>query len=280
MASLDIALELYDKGYCPIPVPLGKKHPFIKWKAFQTEQPSRSQIEAWFKEEANIAVLTGEHKGIVVVDADSAEACDIVEEICEPAVLKVSTSKGRHYYYKHPTYKVPNKVKLMDTPPIDIRGEGGLVIGPGSIHHSGKPYKVLSNEIPHIKNLSEFNKEWFPLWERELAITSCLNSTVISVLKNRSQVDDSRSFELAKQYVNKVPGAVSGSAGNTTTYKLACRLIRGFNLSDHDALSLLLEWNSRCLPPWSDSELTAFVRNARSYGNGDFGGMLPKLKIK
>ena len=50
--------------------------------------------------------------------------------------------------------------------------------------------------------------------------------------------------------------------------------LRGFLLSDDDALVLMKEWNAACDPPWTDRELTDKIRRARRYGREPLGGLL------
>jgi len=50
--------------------------------------------------------------------------------------------------------------------------------------------------------------------------------------------------------------------------------MRGFLLSDDDALVLMKKWNAGCDPPWTDRELTDKIRRARRYGREPFGGLL------
>jgi len=62
-------------------------------------------------------------------------------------------------------------------------------------------------------------------------------------------------FDRASRYVAKMPEAVSGQNGHTQTFKVALVLLHGFKLSLHDALTVLRQYNQRCMPPWSDKEL-------------------------
>jgi hypothetical protein len=61
--------------------------------------------------------------------------------------------------------------------------------------------------------------------------------------------------ERARAYLSKVPPAVAGENGSGTTFKAACTLVLGFDLSPDDALPLLQEWNATCQPQWSEKEL-------------------------
>ena len=81
-------------------------------------------------------------------------------------------------------------------------------------------------------------------------------------------------LERARRYVASVPPAVAGARGDVHTFRLCCRLVRGFGLGDADALRLLGDWNHRCQPPWSEPELQAKLRHARRYGRERFYGLL------
>ena len=62
-------------------------------------------------------------------------------------------------------------------------------------------------------------------------------------------------IDRARAYVREVPGAIGGSGGHDQTFALACALLHGFALGERDALELLCEYNTRCVPPWSETEL-------------------------
>jgi hypothetical protein len=81
-------------------------------------------------------------------------------------------------------------------------------------------------------------------------------------------------IERARRYLSALPPAVSGQHGDVTTFRACCRLVRGFLLSDDDALALLHEWNACCEPPWSERELIDKIRRARRYGREPLGGLL------
>jgi len=78
----------------------------------------------------------------------------------------------------------------------------------------------------------------------------------------------------ARGFVASTPAAVAGRHGDVQTFRLCCRLVRGFALSDDEALEVLAPWNARCEPPWSDRELRAKLRNARRYGREPVAGLL------
>jgi len=69
-------------------------------------------------------------------------------------------------------------------------------------------------------------------------------------------------LERAALWLAKVPPAVSGQNGHSTTYTAAVGLVHGFGLSDTDAFALLSQWNCSCQPPWQDRELLHKIRQA------------------
>ena len=78
----------------------------------------------------------------------------------------------------------------------------------------------------------------------------------------------------ARQYVAAIPPAIAGEHGDIHTFRVCCRVVRGFALADQDALSVLHEWNTRCVPPWSERDLLDKVSRARRYGREPIGGLL------
>ena len=81
-------------------------------------------------------------------------------------------------------------------------------------------------------------------------------------------------MERARLYLDRVPPAITGQHGDVHTFRVCCRMVRGFALEDDDALALLEGWNARCQPPWSDAELREKLRRARKYGREPIGQLL------
>lgn len=70
-------------------------------------------------------------------------------------------------------------------------------------------------------------------------------------------------LERARRYVAATPPAVQGQQGDCATFRLCCRLVDRFGLSDSEAVPLLLQWNQHCVPPWTERELAVKFRSAR-----------------
>jgi putative DNA primase/helicase len=133
-------LALHDLGFSLIPLKPADKRAAIGWKAYQTKRASCSDLEAWYKASpnANIGIVTGAVSGLVVLDLDNEEAVAEAQRRGLPDTLIVRTGKGQHVYFRHPGNKITNRAGFL--PGMDIRGDGGYVVGPGSLHPSGAVY--------------------------------------------------------------------------------------------------------------------------------------------
>lgn len=58
--------------------------------------------------------------------------------------------------------------------------------------------------------------------------------------------------------------AVEGAGGHDATFKVAVALVKGFGLEPEEAMGVMEEYNSRCMPPWSMSEIRHKLNSARS----------------
>lgn len=59
----------------------------------------------------------------------------------------------------------------------------------------------------------------------------------------------------ARQYVAKIPPAISGQGGHNQTFAVAVSLLHGFALTESEAWPILMEYGAICSPPWSFDEL-------------------------
>lgn len=98
--------------------------------------------------------------------------------------------------------------------------------------------------------------------------------TTPSSMKARRPLPATRSVDRARAFLQCVDPAVAGQQGDLRTFRVCCRIVRGFDLSDDEAVRALSEWNARCEPPWSERELRQKVMNARRYGREPQGGLL------
>jgi putative DNA primase/helicase len=94
--------------------------------------------------DSNIGIATGSKAGLIVVDIDPRHGGDKSWEAWYafnkvPNTLKVFTGGGGGHIYFSSTKIIKNRVGIL--PGVDIRGEDGYVVAPGSYHCSGKAYK-------------------------------------------------------------------------------------------------------------------------------------------
>ena len=81
--------------------------------------------------------------------------------------------------------------------------------------------------------------------------------------------------ERIERYIDACPPAISGQRGHDQTFRVACILVQGFDLSPEDAFSFLARYNQRCEPPWKEKELNHKLRDAdRVSGNKPRGYLL------
>lgn len=270
-ASLDSALTLAAQGFRVFPLAPGAKVPpkDFRWKEHATSDPSK--IREFWKTwpDANVGVATG--SGTVVLDVDVSNGKDGLQSLEAMEVLglvpldglRVRTqSGGIHVYLKtdHPHSNAVNK--FAEYPGIDIRGEGGYVVGPGSAI-GGRSYTLTNRGAPQ-------------------PLPPALHEIILAATPKHTERTEQPLVELDKpsnvanaiEYLEKrAPAAVEGAGGDTTTFQVAARM-RDYGLSDAKAWELMLDhWNERkASPPWEPEDLLAKVQNAYRYATGAWGG--------
>jgi len=158
-AALDYALAYARRGWRVVPVPPKAKHPSIT--AWQTEGSTDvERIKHWWgaSSDFGIGIVTGAESGLVVLDVDEhghvrgSDTLADLEATYErlPDTLEVLTGGGgRHLYFAHPGHEVRNDAGRRLGPGLDVRGDGGQVIAPPSMHASGQRYEFeLSSGWP------------------------------------------------------------------------------------------------------------------------------------
>ena len=161
LESLQTTLEwaefYLDYGFSVIPVRPNEKAPAVPWKEYQDRKPTKRELAKWFsKGDNNIGIVTGEISGLAVVDIDSEGGLEYAKHHGFPDTPSVQTGKGRHLYYKYPAEnEVRNFQKRDDLDGIDLRGEGGYVVAPPSLHSSGKRYEWIKSKGLNDLSLSK-----------------------------------------------------------------------------------------------------------------------------
>lgn len=141
------ALDAAGKGWRVFPLKPDGKVP-ITSNGYKDATTDVQTIREWWNKtpNANIGIATGEVSGFSVVDVDIKDGRageESAQKLGLPFhdTLTVRTASGGwHYYFAH-TEGFRNRAGLL--PGIDTRGDGGYVVGPGSVI-DGEMYDVAN----------------------------------------------------------------------------------------------------------------------------------------
>lgn len=140
-----------DKRRCPGP---GKHPRFAKGQWTQERWSSTSDPSVIEKiwaahPDSGYGIDTGA-SGLLVLDLDSEDAMNwlAVQEgrRGEIVTYQVNTGRGMHVYLRAPEVAVKSTVGALHKG-VDTRAYGGMVIGPGNTHKTGRKYEV-DNDVP------------------------------------------------------------------------------------------------------------------------------------
>lgn len=232
LTTFDHALKYLHAGFSVIPLLPRDKKPAVPWTEYQRRMPTEDEIKEWFvNTNYNIGIVTGAVSGIAVVDLDSEEAIAFAKKHF-PLTPLVKTAKGYHAYYRY-REGVRNFQKRDDLPGIDLRGDGGYVVAPPSVHPTGKKYQ----------------------WERGKSI----GDIPIGELPNIVLVKESSEKTPLKELYK---GTESGCR-NDSLARLAGSWVND-GLSFDECIENAFIWNSKNNPPLPEKEVIATVRSIYS----------------
>ncbi len=198
-----------------------------------------------------------------LLDADSAEAVRWVISHLPYTPWQTQTARGFHLWYGWPGVRVANRARVETRDgrlKLDVRGDGGYVIAPGSIHQTGAYYERAGDWSVPRDQLPRFWLGWLA------------RPTRPSVAVPRSYRSTGDVISLARRYLAAVPRPEIGHGSDSETLYAACRLTRGFGLSESDATALLWEWAGG-RSGWTHDWVARKVRNAIAYGTEPVGAL-------
>jgi Bifunctional DNA primase/polymerase, N-terminal/Primase C terminal 1 (PriCT-1) len=139
------ALELAEKGLAVFPCQPRAKAPACDAGLHAaTTDPER--INRWWQAfpDLNIGIATGAASRVFVLDIDGDDGEASLRKLegehsALPPTVEVITGKGRHCYFQFGKHKIGNSAGQLGAG-LDIRGDGGYVIAPPSVHPSGRSY--------------------------------------------------------------------------------------------------------------------------------------------
>jgi hypothetical protein len=140
------ALAIGSKGLRVFPCLERAKEPAI-YDNLKRATTDANLISGWWQtRQFNIGIATGEGSGIWVLDIDGDEGEATLrsleaEHSALPVTVEAITGKGRHLYWRWPSGReIRNRQVSLEFPGIDVRGNGGYVLAPPSVHPSGRIY--------------------------------------------------------------------------------------------------------------------------------------------
>ncbi|MFN3701596.1 MAG: bifunctional DNA primase/polymerase [Alphaproteobacteria bacterium] len=229
------ALKLVEQGARIFPLqPKGKKPLTAHGHKDAANDPA--QINEWWKKwpDANIGIATGARSGVWVLDIDGHEGEASLRALEQkygelpPTVEAISGGGGRHLYFKWTNCLNFSISASRVGEKIDIRGEGGYIVAPPSIHPNGKRYEWS------VDSADDFEKA--PEWLTNLA---------------RGTTNNQR----APTNWNELLQGVSEGSRNDSISRITGKLL-GHKIEPRMALMLVAAWNdSRCTPPLPNDEL-------------------------
>ena len=241
------ASEYVARGWSVLP--LRGKISTIAWQEFQARRPSPLELSNWFLESrtppTGIGIVTGRVSRLVVVDCDTqADAMFWSSHYPSSPLIAETGGGGSHFYYAYPMdASVRNRVKVLSRR-IDIRGDGGYVVAPPSLHRSGKRYawRTADGSEP----LPKFSAAWVESPSPSISLP---------------QTTGTQQVRRVAAYIQRIE-AVAGHGGHNATFRAACKL-RDAGMSADEALSVMERWNeTNATPPWSAAELRHKILSA------------------
>tara|TARA_B100001989_G_C24550011_1_gene473717 strand:- start:3181 stop:3609 length:429 start_codon:yes stop_codon:yes gene_type:complete len=135
------ALDYSAHGFAVFPLRPRTKIPLTP-NGFKNATKNPEQIKSWWAlfPDANIGIATGKVSGLWVLDVDG-EYPDSLPILPSPTV---KTAKGYHYYFICPTDEKIQSRSRIEGQAIDVRGDGGYVVAPPSIHPNGHQYVFIT----------------------------------------------------------------------------------------------------------------------------------------
>ena len=263
------AFSLAMRGLRVFALAPGAKYPAAAgWQERATADPFAAGDT--IPESANVGIDT---TGYFVVDIDAGkgglEAFERLKALGDiPETFTVRSARGGLHLYFRPkngekfrsrAYRVipgnygreTEVFALAGFKGIDVRADGGLVVGPGSTFE-GKPYEVAT-DAP-IAELPDFIADLAHKAAPRVAANSYSESDV--------ELDQPDAILRATAYLMAAPPAVERQGGDNHTIVVANRVM-DYGIAPDTAAGLMLEhWDSRCVPEWGFERLQAKCHSA------------------
>lgn len=234
------------------------KKPLTKWSPQSGGDGGRNWLRR--PDHFNIAVILAPYSPYFVLDIDGEKGYKNLQRLQItygklPRTFAVKSPSGWHYYFRY-QQGIKRSIGWL-APSIDIICHGYTLL-PGSAI-DGKRYEVL-DDAPIVSA---------PDWLIRLA--SNTSKQIDTPAKNKAVAqydgeDYEHRFWRARKYVEKMAPAVQGQGGHTQLLRVCNILVHRFQLDDADCRDILLDYNRRCVPPFTSyRELFRKISEARKW---------------
>lgn len=258
LAVRDAATDYARRGWPALPIAPAGKRPLTPHGALDATT-DLDVIGGWYRRwpTAGVGIATD---GLLVLDVDPRNGGnDTLERLVHelgalPATVTCDTGGGGlHLYF----WAVDGPLRGKLGAGLDVkRGRGHYVLAPPSLHASRRRYTWRTGLAPAEIALTELPGAWLTRLRRAPAPA---RGPVPVRVGHRSPGDR---IERARRYVARMPAAVAGQGGHRALWLVALAVVRGFALELEDALDVLRDYSTRCVPPWSERELLHKVADA------------------
>lgn len=152
--QLGRVLGYAQRGWRMFPCKPRSKEPLVNhWPKRATYDTA--QLEKWAGEHpgCNWGLACGPESGLFALDLDGEAGLDWLKAHVDagnelPETRTAYTPRGLHYYFAWPdALNVRNSVDKL-APHVDVRGAGGYVVIPPSIHPNGTQYESVDDACP------------------------------------------------------------------------------------------------------------------------------------
>lgn len=140
--ALEWALYYLRRGWSVVPVRRGEKIPALPWHQFQNRRATEAEVRDWFSDPTmGVGIVTGAISNLVIADFDGDIGAATEQQLLPRlgvGPVALTGGGGCHRFFSHPGRKVPTRTGIL--PGMDIRGDGGFIVAPPSVHASGRQY--------------------------------------------------------------------------------------------------------------------------------------------
>jgi hypothetical protein len=171
MSVLQTALAYAKQDIRVIPIKQGEKRPPMQgWQNAATSDPTT--IRTWFEgqfKDCGLGIATGEFRNryLIVIDIDDRpefSGSDTLKDLEQlhgqlPDTVEVITGSGGRHIYFLTDAPIRNEASGRLGQGIDVRGIGGQVLAPPTIHPNGKTYEWVEG-----KSIANTPPADMPLW--------------------------------------------------------------------------------------------------------------------